>query len=131
MSIKKILLWILFIILSSFTALLLLGATIQIPNGFNSSYIIPLLLTAFLLFIDIKLWEKLRVGKLLTTKNPEIIQQKATSINNEPVTVENKQQIQQTNKETANNIDNYEYFSCPVFGTNYTEKAASSEESRL
>ena len=63
MSIKKILLWILFIILSSFTALLLLGATIQISKGFNSSYIIPLLLTAFLLFIDIKLWEKLRAGK--------------------------------------------------------------------
>jgi hypothetical protein len=126
MSIKKILLWILFIILSSFTALLLLGATIQISKGFNSSYIIPLLLTAFLLFIDIKLWEKLRVGKLLTTKNPEIIQQKATSINNEPVTVENKQQIQQTNKETANNIDNYEYFSCPVFGTNYKEKDIKS-----
>ena len=73
MSVKKILLWILFIILSSFTALLLLGATIQISKGFNSSYIIPLLITTFLLFIDIKLWEKLRVGKLQTNKNPEII----------------------------------------------------------
>ena len=61
MSIKKIFLWILFIILSSFTALLLLGATIQISKGFNSSYIIPLLLTAFLLFIDIKFWQRIQM----------------------------------------------------------------------
>lgn len=122
MSIKKILLWILFIILSSFTALLLLGAAIELSKGFNNSFIIPFLFTIFMLFIDIKLWKKLRANKSLIAKNLETLQSKTKNTADESVTIENKQKNQKTSKNIVNTIDDYEYFSCPVFGTNYREK---------
>lgn len=122
MLIKKILLWILFIALSLFTTILLLGTAIELSKGFNNSFIIPFLFTIFMLFIDIKLWEKLRSNKSSIAQNLETLQTKTKNTADESVTIENKQKNQQTSQNIVNAIDDYEYFSCPVFGTNYREK---------
>lgn len=127
MKIKKILLWILFIIVAILTCFLILGALVSLEKGFRSADIFGYAIIVLLMFVLLKLWKTLHKDKKETIKETFRVKPRREEVS------KNAQQAKpyneanfQTEKISTVSSEKHKYLNCIVSGTNYKEKEIKS-----